>query len=298
VQSNFTLTHSISLSKISDYAVFIKLRLSVLVVFSSVIGFIIASGSNFNWVEILWLTLAGFLVTGSANGLNQIIERNYDKVMERTMHRPLPQERMSVNEGFILASVIGICGLAILWIFLNPLSSLLSALSIALYVLAYTPLKRHTPFAALVGAFPGAFPPLLGAIAATENFGSIPFEGLVLFVIQFIWQFPHFWAIAWVMHDDYKKAGFYLLPSKGGRDKASAFQILIYALFLILASMVPVMFRMTHTFMGPCIILLCGIIFFWQAVKLYRDCSLKSAREVMFGSFIYLPIVQLAILLG
>lgn len=298
MQSNSTLAHSVSPSKISDYAVFIKLRLSALVVFSAVIGFIIVSGSNLSWPGVLWLTLAGFLVTGSANGFNQIIERNYDKIMERTMYRPLPQERMSVAEGIIFASVIGTCGLVILWIFLNPLSSLLSALSIALYVLAYTPLKRHTPFAVLVGAFPGAFPPLLGAIAATENFGKVPFEGMVLFVVQFIWQFPHFWAIAWVMHDDYKKAGFHLLPSKGGRDKASAFQIIVYTLFLILISMVPVIFQMTHTFIGPSVILLCGIIFFWQAVKLYRDCSLKSAREVMFGSFVYLPVVQLAILLG
>jgi protoheme IX farnesyltransferase len=256
------------------------------------------SEPNTRWPDVLWLTLAGFLVTGSANGFNQIIERNYDKIMERTMYRPLPQERMSVTEGIIFASVIGLCGLAILWIFLNPLSCLLSALSIALYVLAYTPLKRHTPFAVLVGAFPGAFPPLLGAIAATENFGRIPFEGMVLFVVQFIWQFPHFWAIAWVMHEDYKKAGFHLLPSKGGRDKTSAFQIVVYTLFLIFISMVPVIFQMTHTLFGPVVIVACGMIFFWQAVKLYRNCSLKSAREVMFVSFIYLPVVQLAILLG
>ena len=296
--SSQSIAQSTSHSKITDYAVFIKLRLSMLVVFSAVIGFVIISKGNVDWTKVGWLTLAGFLVTGCANGFNQIIERNFDKIMERTMMRPLPQERMSVSEGIILSSVIGISGLLILWFFLNPLSSLLSALSIALYVLAYTPLKRKTSFAVLVGAFPGAFPPLLGAIAATENFGTVPFQGLVLFVVQFVWQFPHFWAIAWVMHDDYQKAGFHLLPSKGGRDKASAFQIIVYTLFLLLISMVPVIFHMTHTFIGPLLILICGIIFFWQAVKLYRDCSIKSAREVMFGSFAYLPIVQLAILLG
>ncbi|MBI3500920.1 MAG: protoheme IX farnesyltransferase [Bacteroidetes bacterium] len=276
---------------------FIKLRLSSLVVFSAVIGFVLISNGSIDWAKVGWLTLAGFLVTGSANGFNQIIERNFDKIMERTMMRPLPQERMTVNEGIIFASVIGIAGLIILWFFLNPLSSLLSALSITLYVFAYTPLKRKTAFAVLVGAFPGAFPPLLGAIAATENFGHMPFAGLVLFAIQFVWQFPHFWAIAWVMHDDYQKAGFHLLPSKG-RDKASAFQILIYTLFLLLISMIPVLFKMTATFFAPLIISICGIIFFYQSIKLYRDCSIKSAREVMFGSFAYLPIVQLAILLG
>jgi len=297
-KSSASITNSVSTpSKVADYAMFLKLRLSGLVVFSAVIGFCIIAKGNIDWVKVAWLTLAGFLVTGSANGFNQIIERGYDKIMERTMMRPLPQERMSVSEATILASVLGIIGLIMLWFFLNPLSSLLSALSIALYVLAYTPLKRKTAFAVMVGAFPGAFPPLLGAIAATENFGSVPYAGLVLFAIQFMWQFPHFWAIAWVMDDDYKKAGFRLLPS-GERNKASAFQIVVYTLFLLLMSMVPVFFGMTHTIIAPIVILICGLLFFYQAVKLYKECSVKAARQVMFGSFAYLPFVQLAILLG
>lgn len=283
--------------KIADYSAFIKLRLASLVVFSAVLGFLIVAKGNVDWVKVAWLTVAGFLVTGSANGLNQVIERVTDKIMDRTMMRPLPQERMSVSEALVLASVIGLAGLAILWIFLNPLSSILSALSILLYVGAYTPLKKKTAFAVLVGAFPGAFPPLLGAIAATDHFGSVPYEGLVLFAIQFVWQFPHFWAIAWVMDEDYKKAGFRLLPS-GERDKASAFQVLVYTLFLLLMSMVPVFFGMTHTVFAPVIILLCGLYFFYLAVKLYRDCTVKTAREVMFGSFAYLPLIQLAILFG
>ncbi|MBI4932072.1 MAG: protoheme IX farnesyltransferase [Bacteroidetes bacterium] len=276
---------------------FLKLRLASLVVFSAVLGFMIISKGNIDWVKAAWLTLAGFLVTGSANGFNQIIEREYDKIMNRTMMRPLPQERMSMPEAILLASVLAVTGLIILWFFLNPLSSLLSALSIALYVLAYTPLKRKTAFAVMAGAFPGAFPPLLGAIAATQNFGHVPYFGLLLFAIQFMWQFPHFWAIAWVMDDDYKKAGFRLLPS-GERNKASAFQIVVYTLFLLLMSMVPVFFGMTHTVISPLIIIVSGLLFFYQAVKLYRECSVKTAREVMFGSFAYLPIVQLAILLG
>jgi protoheme IX farnesyltransferase len=283
--------------KLADYAAFIKLRLASLVVFSAILGFLIVTKGNTDWVKVAWLTLAGFLVTGSANGFNQIIEKETDKIMDRTKMRPLPQERMSIPEATILASAIGIIGLLILWFFLNPLSCLLSALSILLYVGAYTPLKKTTAFAVLVGAFPGAFPPLLGAIAATHEFGHVPYEGLVLFAIQFVWQFPHFWAIAWVMDDDYKKAGFRLLPS-GERNKASAFQIVSYTLFLLLMSMVPVFFHMTATFISTLIILICGLIFFYQAVKLYRDCSVKSARQVMFGSFAYLPFVQLAILFG
>ena len=184
-----------------------------------------------------------------------------------------------------------------LFVFLNFVAGLLSVFSILLYAFLYTPLKRKSPIAVFVGAFPGAFPPLLGAIAATENFGHIPYEGLVLFAIQFIWQFPHFWAIAWVMDDDYKKAGFRLLPS-GERNKASAFQIIFYTLFLMLISMVPVFFGMTHTVIAPIVILAAGVLFFYPAVKLYRDCTVKSAQQVMFGSFAYLPIVQLAILLG
>ena len=284
-------------NKLADYATFIKLRLASLVNFSAVLGFLIVSKGNTDWAKVAWLTLAGFLVIGSANGFNQIIEIQTDKIMDRTRMRPLPQERMSVSEAIILASVIGIVGLIILWIFLNPLSCILSALSIALYVGAYTPLKIKTAFAVLVGAFPGAFPPLLGAIAATNGFGSVPYEGLVLFAIQFMWQFPHFWAIAWVMDDDYKKAGFRLLPS-GERDKASAFQIIMYTLFLLLMSMVPLYFGITHSLISTIVILICGLLFFYQAVKLYRDCSIKSARQVMFGSFAYLPLVQLAILLG
>jgi len=290
-------TNSTHTSRLADYAVFIKLRLASLVVFSAVLGFMIVAKGNIDWIKIVWLTVAGFLVTGSANGFNQIIEKNTDKIMDRTRMRPVPQERLSISEATVFASVIGIIGLLILWFFLNPLSCLLSTLSILLYVVAYTPLKKRTAFAVLVGAFPGAFPPLLGAIAATSGFGHVPYAGLVLFAIQFVWQFPHFWAIAWVMDDDYKKAGFRLLPS-GERNKASAFQILIYTLFLLLMSMVPVFFGMTDTVAASVIILICGLLFFYQAIKLYHDCTVKSAREVMFGSFAYLPLIQLVILFG
>lgn len=284
-------------SKVSDYAAFIKLRLAVLVVFSAVIGFIIGSSESIDWFRLLILTLGGFLVTGSSNGFNQIIEKDLDKLMDRTADRPLPQGRMRVSEAFWIALTMGIVGIALLWFYMNPMSGILGATALILYTLVYTPLKRKTPFAVFVGAFPGAIPPMLGWVAATEGFGHIGFYAFLLFVIQFMWQFPHFWAIAWVMDDDYKKAGFRMLPSKGGRDKSSAFQVLVYTLFLVPISLSPVLYGMAGTWSGL-IILICSILFALQAYKLYRDCSIKAASQLMFGSFIYLPIVQLAIMMN
>lgn len=285
------------LAKVTDYGLFIKFRLSFLVVFSAAIGFIIGSQDNINWIKMGWLVLGGFLVTGSSNGFNQVMERHLDKLMDRTRHRPLPQGRMTVSEGLWLAFASGIMGIIILYFFINPLSGILGLLALLLYTLVYTPLKPKTPFAVFVGAFPGAIPPMLGWVAAQDGFGHISFEALLLFLVQFMWQFPHFWAIAWVMDEDYKKAGFRMLPSLGGRDKRSAFQVLVYTLFLVPVSLSPILFRMAGT-MAALIILACGIVFLWQAYKLYKDCSVKAASQLMFGSFIYLPIVQLAILTG
>lgn len=287
------------MGKITDYAQFTKLRLSSLVVFSAIIGYVIAVeelGRPVNWLEMSMLFLGGFLVTGASNGYNQVIEREYDKLMPRTATRPLPTGRMSVNEGIAVATLFGITGAALLFVFVNPLSAILSVVALLLYVFAYTPLKRVTPWAVFVGAFPGAVPPMLGWVAATEGFGFIGTNALLLFAVQFMWQFPHFWAIAWVVDEDYRKAGFRLLPSKE-RDKSSAFQILVYSLFLIPISVLPVRFEMTGP-IGISIVLLCGIIFMLQALKLYRTLDTKAATQLMFGSFIYLPVVQLAYLFG
>ncbi|MGZ4060624.1 MAG: heme o synthase, partial [Bacteroidia bacterium] len=213
------------MSKVRDYAQFIKLRLASLVVFSAAIGFVISSraaAGGFSWSKMLILVLGGFLVTGSSNGFNQIMEKNLDKLMNRTQNRPLPKDRMSFSESFVLAAIMGISGILILWIFMNPLSGILGFSALILYTIVYTPLKRITPFAVFVGAFPGAIPPLLGCVAATQGFGSITPQAWILFAGQFMWQFPHFWAIAWVLDDDYKKAGFRMLPSLGGRNKSSA----------------------------------------------------------------------------
>jgi len=278
-------------NKVSDIILFIKLRLTFLVVLSAIFCFILAS-DKIDWTKLILLIMGGLLITSSSNGFNQIIERNLDKLMSRTANRPLPSGRMSVREAYIIASVMGVTGIIILCL-INPLSGALGLLAWILYVMVYTPLKRKSSFAVFVGAFPGAIPPMLGWIAATNHF---TIGALLVFAVQFIWQFPHFWAIAWVLDDDYKKAGFKMLPSKGGRDKSSAFQTLVYTLSLLPISLMPVFFKLSGN-IAAVIIIICGIFFIAQAFKLYKTCSLKAASQLMFGSFIYLPLVQLALIL-
>lgn len=277
-----------TLSRFQDYILLTKMRLSGLVVFSAVTGYIIATGVNFSWVTLFTLVLGGFLVTGSANAFNQVIERDTDKLMDRTADRPLPSGRMSVTEAMIAAVTMGVSGVFILWSGINALCGVLSILSVLLYTIVYTPAKKITSFSVLIGAFPGAFPPLLGWIAGRNEIGL---EGLVLYAMQFIWQFPHFWAIAWVLHDDYKKAGFNMLPGNG-RTKSSAFQTLVYSICLVPFGFVPLMFGFINTF-AALLMVAAGIFFAAQAAKLYSDCSLRSAQKLMFGSFIYLPVVQI-----
>lgn len=287
------------MGKLTEYAQFTKLRLASLVVFSAILGYFIAVEelqTPVNWLEMTMLFVGGFLVTGASNGYNQVIEREYDKLMPRTSTRPIPTGKMSVHEGLFIATFCAILGAGVLWFFVNPLSAILSVTALLLYVFAYTPLKRITPWAVFVGAFPGAVPPMLGWVAATEGFGFIGTNALLLFAVQFMWQFPHFWAIAWVVDDDYRQAGFRLLPTKE-RDKGSAFQILVYAMFLIPISMLPLLFGMTGI-IGISVVLVSGVLFFYQAWKLYSSLEIKAASKLMFGSFIYLPVVQLAYLFG
>jgi protoheme IX farnesyltransferase len=282
-----------NIGRISDLAQLTKTRLTLLVVFSASMSFVIGSGSTIDWVKLLLLLLGGFLVTGSANAFNQIMEKDLDKLMDRTQARPLPDQRMRTKEAMVVAILFGAVGLFILTYYMNFISGVLGLIALLSYTVMYTPLKRSTPFAVFVGAFPGAIPTLLGYVAATGRFDSAAW---ILFCIQFIWQFPHFWAIAWVMDDDYKKAGFELLPSKGGRDKSSAFQAFIYAFSLIPAGMTPWVFGMT----GLTSLIICtlaGLAFTWQAWKLYQNCNVSSAKTLMFGSFVYLPLVQLTLVL-
>jgi protoheme IX farnesyltransferase len=290
-QKSIALSESpVTLSaRIQDYAQLTKLRLSSLVVFSAATGYIIAQGADFHWWTLLLLMLGGFLVTGASNAFNQVIERDLDKRMDRTANRPLPAGRMSVSEALVAASLMGVSGVLILWLGINYLCGVLSLLSLVLYTWVYTPAKRLTPFAVLIGAFPGAFPPLLGWVAGR---GEIGLEALILYALQFIWQFPHFWAIAWVLHDDYLKAGFRMLPGPNGRDRSSAFQTMVYTLGLIPMSFLPLAFHLTGWFTAA-LLAACAIHFSWQAVRLYRTLEIKDAQKLMFGSFIYLPLVQL-----
>jgi protoheme IX farnesyltransferase len=285
--------NSSMISRITDYAQLTKLRLAFLVVFSAAMAFLIGSNGDVDWPKFALLVLGGFLVTGAANAFNQVIERDLDKLMDRTLLRPLPDDRMKPKEAIVVAVLFGITGLFILTFYMNFASGILGFLAIASYTVMYTPLKRSTPFAVFVGAFPGAIPPLLGYVAATNSFGI---EAWILFSIQFIWQFPHFWAIAWVMDDDYKKAGFELLPSRGGRNKASAFQAFVYAFSLIPVGLTPWIFKMA----GPIsmvVVTAAGIFFAFQAWQLYKECTIQKARQLMFGSFIYLPVVQIALVI-
>ncbi len=283
------------MGKAKDYSEFLKLRLASLVVLSSVICYALAA-EEFSWQVMAILAVGGTLLTGASNGFNEIIERDLDALMDRTKSRPLPTSKMTVTEGIVVASVFGVLGIGMLGVLINPMCGILGFIALVLYVVVYTPLKQKTPFAVFVGAFPGSIPPMLGCVAATEGFGQITLLSLLMFAVQFIWQFPHFWAIAWRVHDDYLKAGFKMLPSLGGRDKASAFQIVVYTIGLIPVSLLPVFFEYTGT-LSAIVVTIVGIIFTKQAIDLYRSLSADAAKRLMFGSFFYLPIVQLAYLL-
>ncbi|MFP4089716.1 MAG: heme o synthase [Cyclobacteriaceae bacterium] len=279
--------------KIKCYVALMKFRLSFLVAFSSAFGYMLASQGPIDFVKLAILSLAGFLVSGASITINQIIEKDLDKLMNRTKNRPLPTAKVSIQEAAIFAFFTAVLGFWLLLNFTNTLTTILSFLSLVAYSFIYTPLKRVGPIAVLVGAFPGALPPLLGWVAAT---GTIGHEALILFGIQFIWQFPHFWAIAWVADEDYKKAGFKLLPSGGGKDLKTAIQIMTYALFLIPLGLLPLKFGITGID-SAIVATVCGTLFLFQTFRLMHDCSRNSALRIMFGSFIYLPVVQIAFLL-
>lgn len=287
---------NISYSKASSLFKLTKFKLSFLVVFSAVVTYLTVA-EEFDWKHMLALCLGGFLVTAAANGFNQIIEKDLDKLMNRTKLRPIPTGNLSRAEAFVFCVVCTLAGTALLWFFTNPLSGIVGFASVILYAAVYTPLKRVTPFSVFIGAFPGALPTLIGAVAATEGFGNITFFAMLLFLIQFFWQFPHFWAIAWVSHDDYQKAGFFMLPSKGGRDKSSRSQILVYTLSLFPISLTPYVFNFTGWISAAVVSSMC-VAFIFQAWNLYKTGSIEDARKLMFGSFIFLPIVQLALMLG
>ena len=291
----------------SDFSKLIKFRLTFLVVFSASVTFLIGSKiqidrgivDGINWTNWLILIAGGFLVTSAANCFNEIIEVDLDKLMSRTKDRPMPAGRVTTGQGLVLGLIMGMAGTSLL-VQLNPETGYLSVFSILLYAFAYTPMKRKSPIAVFVGAIPGALPPLIGYIAAIggqSEIGYVPVDyeiALILFLIQFVWQFPHFWAIAWVLDDDYKLAGFRLLPTKK-RDRTSAIITFISTLILIPVSLLPTI-RGFGGFYSAGISILAGIAFSYYAYQLMVKLDLPSARKVMFCSFFYIPLVQLVLL--
>ena len=271
--------------KLKSYASFIKFRLSALVIISALTGYLFAGGSD--GLQIFYLLVGGLLVTGASNGSNQIWEREFDKLMKRTLKRPLPTKTMTLKEAYLVVIISLVVGTALLYQ-LNLYAALLGLLAYVSYVFIYTPMKRVSPWAVFVGAFPGAIPPMLGVVAFSGKFEMV---AGVLFFVQFVWQFPHFWAIAWVSYDDYKAGGYTLLPAKDGKSKASAFQIVAYSLLLIPFTLLPWVMGMTGT--ATLIIgTLTSFFFFLYAYKLYITCDDKDARKLMFASFLFLPVVQ------
>lgn len=269
-----------------------KFRLSFLVSFSAIVGFILAS-DNFYILDLIVLGISGYLVTAASVINNQILEKNLDSKMDRTKDRPLPTNRISKLNSLITSVFLMVIGLTTMTLYFNMVAGLLSLVSLLIYTFIYTPLKRVGPIAVFIGAIPGALPPLIGWVAFS---GEITIEAIIIFSIQFIWQFPHFWAIAWIYHDDYKKVGFKLLPSKGEKNFNTALNIMTYTLFLIPLGLLPTIFGITGIISGA-VAVLCAILFLAQTFKLFKDYSRSSALKIMFGSFIYLPIVQISYIL-
>ncbi|AXY76571.1 protoheme IX farnesyltransferase [Paraflavitalea soli] len=291
-----TVKHNSSLTiagKVRDYMLLIKFSLSFMVVFSAVISYLLAPKVVvYDWAMIIWLFVGGMLVTGSANAVNQVVEKDTDAMMKRTAKRPVASGRMSITEGWAFAIITVVAGLLILGYFFNLLSAIVAAVSWFIYAFMYTPLKKVSAVAVLLGAVPGALPCLIGWAAGQDELSA---GGWVLFAIQFFWQFPHFWAIAWIAHTDYSKAGFKLMPSVEGPGKYSAIQSIIYSLVLIPVGILPYLTGMSGM-VSFWIIVAANIFMTWQSVRLYREMEVKAARRVMFSSYIYLPIVLLALL--
>jgi protoheme IX farnesyltransferase len=286
-----TLTYqTIFSSGLSDFKQLTKVGLSLSVVFSSIAGYLLAAEIvDFSILAIL--TVGGYFMVGASNAFNQIIEKDTDALMKRTMNRPIPTGRMSVNTAMIIAVTFTILGIGMLY-YINPKCALFGAISIFLYTSAYTPLKPVTPLAVFVGAIPGAIPFMLGWVAATNDFSIEPGT---LFLIQFFWQFPHFWAIGWLQNDEYKKAGFNMLPM-GRKDRAAVKQIILYTIVMILVSIVPVLKQTGDFWIYPLtavIISLLGVYMLYFAIQLYKNQTDAIARKLMLSSVLYITLIQI-----
>ena len=277
--------------KAKAYIELIKLKLTLAVVFSGVFGYCLAI-DHVSWWKVAILIVASISITGSANIINQIIEKESDKVMKRTAVRPLPTGRLSVREAASFAFILFTIACCLFVEVFNVRAAALAVLSLLLYGFVYTPLKRRGQIAVFVGALPGAFPPMIGWVAATNHFGWAPG---ILFAIQFFWQFPHFWAIGWLAFDEYKKAGIQMMPGDG-KTTETAFRIMLYTLFLIPIGWLPYLLGMTGI-NSALVAMIGGILFLAQTFHLMRTCTDKAALQMMFGSLLYLPVVQIVYLL-
>ena len=286
--------HPFSLKSIfTDFKEITKAGLAISVLFSSIAGYLLGFDQNhpFSWTVLAMLTVGGYCMVGASNAYNQVIEKDLDKLMDRTKNRPVPSGRMSPNMALFVASLLTIIGLILLYM-INPKTAMFGAISIFLYTSVYTPLKTVTPLSVFVGAFPGAIPFMLGWVAATGDFGI---EAGTLFLIQFFWQFPHFWAIGWFLYEDYEKAGFFMLPS-GKKDKSTALQTILYTVWLIIASLLPVLGytgKLHITPISAIIVFLLGLWMLFYAVKLYQLRTSKAARTLMLVSVSYISLLQI-----
>jgi protoheme IX farnesyltransferase len=284
---------NIILQKVQDYKLLVKFRLTLTVVFSSVVAYLIAAPGSINWIAVGILALGGFLVTGAANALNQALEKDYDKLMKRTANRPIAAGRMTVSEAVMSAGFMALIGITLLALF-NPWASFLGMLALVSYSFLYTPIKRISPIAVVVGAIPGALPTMIGCVAAQ---GQLTMLALTLFAIQFFWQFPHFWSIAWLGFDDYSKAGYNMVPSDGDKpNRTIAFQAFVYALFLMPVAITPYFLGATG-WVSALVALVLTIAYAGFSWRFYKENSRKTALQLMFFSFTYIPVVLLVMLI-
>ena len=276
-----------------DFKAITKAGLAISVLFSSIAGYLLGFNDTnpFSWTVLLKLAIGGYCMVGASNAYNQVIEKDLDALMDRTKNRPVPAGRMSPNAALVIASILTIIGIVLLYT-INPKTAMFGAISIFLYTSIYTPLKTVTSLSVFVGAFPGAIPFMLGWVAATGNFGI---EAGTLFLIQFFWQFPHFWAIGWFLFEDYEKAGFFMLPT-GKKDNGTAIQIILYTIWLIIASLLPVLGYTGQLFITPLaaiLVFLLGLWMLYYAVQLYKLRTAKAARTLMLVSVSYITLLQL-----
>lgn len=277
-------------SVITDFKEITKMGLSISVVVSALAGYLLGA-DTVSFTTLLLLAFGGYFMVGASNAYNQIIERDLDALMDRTKNRPIPSGRMSVNAAFVIATAFTILGLIALYI-INPKTAMWGAISIFLYTSAYTPLKTKTPLSVFVGAIPGAIPFMLGWVAARGDFGI---EAGTLFAIQFFWQFPHFWSLGWFLYDDYEKGGFFMLPT-GKQDKGTAVQIIVYTIWTVIVSIIPV-FGITGdlklSIVGACLLFLLGVVMLVYAFRLFQQRTNKAAKQLMLAMVSYITLLQI-----